>query len=101
MRTRKPGTKTGNDTFPGSNLDEHHGNLRIPKNPQKCFAYASDILMKGWEFFPQNTGLFKLSLYWFTFLRAAGQKLQAKTLTPNSTGKAFVQSGRKWWIQDT
>lgn len=72
MRPRKPGTKTGNSAARGSSLDEHHGNLKTPKKPQKCFCYTSNILMMGREFSPKNTGLFKLWLYSFAFVCVTG-----------------------------
>lgn len=91
MKPRKPETKTGNSMARGSSLDEHHGNLKNPKKPQKCFCHASDILMKGCEFFYQNTGLFKLSLYSFTFLCVARWSFVLVSITDFS----HIQAGRK------
>lgn len=56
MRTRKPGTKTGNDTAQGSHLDE-------PRQPQKS-KEATKMFRLHWPVnsVPQNTGLFQLSL---------------------------------------
>lgn len=104
MRPRKPWTKTGNGVARGSSLEEHHGNLKNPKKPQKCFCHASDILLKGCELFYQNTGLFKLSLYSFPFLDGVLFCFPSltphiyrlgKSWAPNSAGNAGLCSERK------
>lgn len=57
MRTRKLGTKTGNDTTQGSHLD-------VPRQPQKSKEPTKMFRLCSWPVnsVPQNTGLFKLSL---------------------------------------
>lgn len=57
MRTRKPGTKTGNDTAQGSHSDE-------PRQPQKSKETTKMFRLRSWPVnsVPQNTGLFQLSL---------------------------------------
>lgn len=57
MRTRKPGTKTGNDTAQGSYLDEPWQPQKS-KEPTNMFRLCSRPVNSV----PQNTGLFQLSL---------------------------------------